>query len=84
MMIFVNDLAGCLWLTPAPISTIEPGWVGIVSELLRDIDSALAERPGVTVDVLSIGERDGELLFDAVIDGVAEGEPLGQRPSVSV
>ena len=69
-MIFVNDLAQSHeWLTPAPIGTVEPGWVGIVSDLLHDIGAAVATRPGATVDVLTVGERDGELLFDAVVDG---------------
>ncbi len=69
-MIFINDLAQSHeWLTPAPIGTVEPGWVGIVSDLLHDIGAAVAMRPGATVDVLTVAERDGELLFDAVVDG---------------
>jgi len=70
-MIFVNDLAqDYAWLTPAPIGTVEPGWAGIVADLLRDVGAAVATRPSTTVDVLGIAERDGALLFDAVIDGV--------------
>ena len=69
-MIFLDDvLPGLAWLTPAPIGTVEDGWAGVVADLLRHLDAALASRPGTTVDVLGAAERDGTLLFDFVVDG---------------
>ena len=76
-MIFINDLAaGFDWLTPAPIGTVEPGWVGIVSDMLRDIGAAVATSAGTTLDVLALAERDGELVLDAVVDGPGAGDPI--------
>lgn len=70
-MIFLGDLIpGLVWLTPAPIGLVEDGWAGIVSDMLRDMDDIIATRPGATVDVLALAERDGELLVDAVVDGI--------------
>ncbi len=76
-MIFVDDLApGLDWLAPAPIGTVEDGWADIVRDLLTDIGAAVAERPGTTVDVLAVSERDGELRFDAVVDGVGADDQM--------
>lgn len=73
VMIFINDLARRHeWLTPAPIGTVEDGWAEIVSDLMLDIGTAVATRPGATVDILTVEERDGDLLFDAVVDGAGE------------
>lgn len=69
-MIFINDLARIHdWLTPAPIGIVEDGWADIVADLIDHIGAAVATRPGTTVDVITVEERDGELLFDAVVDG---------------
>ena len=69
-MIFINDLARSHeWLTPAPIGIVEDGWAEIVADLMNHIGAAVATRPGTTVDVITVEERDGELLFDAVVDG---------------
>ena len=78
-MVFVDDVAqreGCSWLKPAPIGTVEDGWVEIVADLLREIDAVVSARPGITLDVLGVGERDGELLFDAVVDGLGAGDDV--------
>ena len=69
-MIFINDLARSHeWLSPAPIGIVEDGWADIVADLINHIGASVATRPGTTVDVIKVEERDGELLFDAVVDG---------------
>ena len=69
-MIFINDLVrNYEWLSPAPIGIVEDGWADIVADLMNRIGAAVVTRPGTTVDVITVEERDGELLFDAAVDG---------------
>lgn len=67
--ILLPDLVGDrAWVAPAPIGYVEPGWAHIVADMLDALGRIVTRSTETTVDVLNVGERDGALVCDVVVD----------------